>query len=178
MDELPSEPRWQFEPKWDGFRCLAFPSGSGKPLARYFPEVVRLLQSLPQKRFVLDGELVIQEDARSCHSDVRNGLLGSPSASSFEVLQTVRQMALSLSPATTLATFLALMGGEQLFWMTVRSNGMSDGSRPERKIHRKTPTLNGERSLEPDLATIDASIGECHVGHAADGEQEDETERP
>src|SRR5262245_36809805 len=36
---------------------------SGKPLARYFPEVVRLLRSLPQKRFVLDGELVIQEDA-------------------------------------------------------------------------------------------------------------------
>ena len=71
VDELPSEPGWQFEPKWDGFRCLAFRSGSevalhaksGKPLARYFPEVVRLLQSLPQKRFVLDGELVIQEDA-------------------------------------------------------------------------------------------------------------------
>src|SRR5262245_44856892 len=71
VEELPSEPGWQFEPKWDGFRCLAFRSGSevtlhaksGKPLARYFPEVVRLLQSLPQKRFVLDGELVIQEDA-------------------------------------------------------------------------------------------------------------------
>ncbi len=48
VDDLPSEPGWQFEPKWDGFRCLAFRAGdevdlrakSGKPLARYFPEVV------------------------------------------------------------------------------------------------------------------------------------------
>jgi ATP-dependent DNA ligase len=71
VDELPCERGWQFEPKWDGFRCLAFRTGSevalqaksGKPLARYFPEVVGLLQSLPQKRFVLDGELVIREDA-------------------------------------------------------------------------------------------------------------------
>jgi ATP-dependent DNA ligase len=71
VDELPCECGWQFEPKWDGFRCLAFRAGSevalqaksGNPLARYFPEVVRLLQSLPQERFVLDGELVIQEGA-------------------------------------------------------------------------------------------------------------------
>src|SRR5918998_1064627 len=67
VDELPDEPGWQFEPKWDGFRCLAFRAGdevdmrakSGKPLARYFPEVVALLRRLPQERFVLDGELAI-----------------------------------------------------------------------------------------------------------------------
>src|SRR6478609_602252 len=48
VDDLPDEAGWQFEPKWDGFRCLAFRTGddvdlrakSGKPLARYFPEVV------------------------------------------------------------------------------------------------------------------------------------------
>jgi ATP-dependent DNA ligase len=70
VDELPAEPGWQFEPKWDGFRCLAFRSSSevalhaksGKPLGRYFPDVVALLQSLPEKRFVLDGELLIQEN--------------------------------------------------------------------------------------------------------------------
>ena len=47
VDSLPTEPGWQFEPKWDGFRCLAFRAGdevelmakSGKPLTRYFPEV-------------------------------------------------------------------------------------------------------------------------------------------
>jgi len=61
---------WQYEPKWDGFRCLAFKSGaaveirakSGKPLGRYFPEMVALLTSIPADRFVVDGELVIDID--------------------------------------------------------------------------------------------------------------------
>ena len=65
--ELPDGPGWQFEPKWDGFRCLARRDGaevtltskSGKPLARYFPEVVDLLHLLKAKRFLLDGELII-----------------------------------------------------------------------------------------------------------------------
>src|SRR5918995_669968 len=67
VEELPSEPGWQFEPKWDGFRCLAFRAGdevelrakSGKPLARYFPEVVAQLKALPAQSFVIDGELAI-----------------------------------------------------------------------------------------------------------------------
>ncbi len=65
--ELPEEPGWQFEPKWDGFRCLAFRAGdqvdlrakSGKPLARYFPEVVAMLAGLKPSPFVIDGELAI-----------------------------------------------------------------------------------------------------------------------
>src|SRR5260221_4173801 len=67
VESLPRDPGWQYEPKWDGFRCLAFRSGdgvelkakSGKPLGRYFPEVVRMLAALAPTRFVLDGELVI-----------------------------------------------------------------------------------------------------------------------
>src|ERR1700760_4418586 len=67
---LPDGPGWQFEPKWDGFRCLAIKSGkavsllakSGKSLARYFPDVAATLAALPQKRFILDGELVIPVD--------------------------------------------------------------------------------------------------------------------
>jgi ATP-dependent DNA ligase len=66
-DDLPSDPGWQFEPKWDGFRCLASRSGdqielrakSGKPLARYFPDVVETLHGLPARDFVIDGELAI-----------------------------------------------------------------------------------------------------------------------
>ena len=65
--ELPEGDGWQYEPKWDGFRCLAFRDGdgsscrskSGKPLARYFPEVVEMLRALQARRFVLDGELII-----------------------------------------------------------------------------------------------------------------------
>ena len=68
--ELPDEPGWQFEPKWDGFRCLAFKAGkevelhakSGKPLGRYFPEIVELLRALRFDCFVIDGELAIPAD--------------------------------------------------------------------------------------------------------------------
>jgi ATP-dependent DNA ligase len=71
VDGLPREAGWQFEPKWDGFRCLGFREGdavdlrakSGKPLGRYFPEVVRQLRELGVERFVLDGELVIPTGA-------------------------------------------------------------------------------------------------------------------
>ena len=72
-DTLPdTSGTWQYEPKWDGFRCLAFRQGdavdlrakSGKPLARYFPEVVALLTGLKATRFVVDGELVIAVDGR------------------------------------------------------------------------------------------------------------------
>jgi ATP-dependent DNA ligase len=68
---LPSG-RWQFEPKWDGFRCLAFKTGdavelrakSGKSLARFFPEVVAMLRGLRDDQFVVDGELVIEIEGR------------------------------------------------------------------------------------------------------------------
>jgi ATP-dependent DNA ligase len=67
VDSLPREPGWQFEPKWDGFRCLAFKAGnevllqakSGKPLTRYFPEVVEAVRHAPFERLVIDGELAI-----------------------------------------------------------------------------------------------------------------------
>jgi ATP-dependent DNA ligase len=70
VDDLPADPGWRFEPKWDGFRCMAFRAGdevdlrakSGKPLARYFPDVVAALKALPVKRFVVDGELTISVD--------------------------------------------------------------------------------------------------------------------
>jgi ATP-dependent DNA ligase len=69
---LPAGPQWQYEPKWDGFRCLAFRDGAtvriqskaGKPLDRYFPDVVESLAALTARRFVLDGEIVIPVDGR------------------------------------------------------------------------------------------------------------------
>ena len=65
--ELPEGEGWRFEPKWDGFRCLARREGdevtltskSGKPLGRYFPDVVVMLGKLKDKRFLIDGELII-----------------------------------------------------------------------------------------------------------------------
>lgn len=72
VEELPKDTGWQFEPKWDGFRCIAVKAGdgvalfakSGKPLGRYFPDMVKLLAALPVSDFVLDGELTIPVDGR------------------------------------------------------------------------------------------------------------------
>ncbi|HEX8807347.1 MAG TPA: ATP-dependent DNA ligase, partial [Candidatus Aquilonibacter sp.] len=66
--EIPNGSQWQYEPKWDGFRCMAFLDGddvhlqskAGQPLARYFPEIVEQLRALDAKRCVLDGELMVQ----------------------------------------------------------------------------------------------------------------------
>jgi len=67
VEQIPTGEGWQYEPKWDGFRCLAFrdnddiflQSKAGQPLARYFPDVAAALGRLRAPRFVLDGELVI-----------------------------------------------------------------------------------------------------------------------
>lgn len=67
VDALPNGPGWRYEPKWDGFRCLVFRDGadielqskSGKPLSRYFPEVVAAMAGLDADLFAIDGELII-----------------------------------------------------------------------------------------------------------------------
>lgn len=66
-DEIPQGDQWLYEPKWDGFRCLAFreedhvelQSKSCQSLTRYFPEVVEALRVLQPRMFVLDGELAV-----------------------------------------------------------------------------------------------------------------------
>ena len=71
VKDLPREHGWLYEPKWDGFRCLAFRQGdeivlqskAGQPLARYFPEIAAALRALPARKFVLDGEIVIRSGA-------------------------------------------------------------------------------------------------------------------
>lgn len=93
VETVPDGAGWRYEPKWDGFRCLAFRSGdavelrskSGKPLGRYFPDMVEALSRLPVRRFVLDGELTIPVDGEL----------------SFEALQ------MRLHPAASRVTSLA-----------------------------------------------------------------------
>ena len=76
--ELPSGSDWHYEPKWDGFRCLAFrdrdkvdlQSKSQKPLTRYFPELAAELKKLAAKQFVLDGEIVIPVDGSLSFDDL------------------------------------------------------------------------------------------------------------
>ena len=69
VDEIPVGKHWQYEPKWDGFRCLIFRNGasielqskSGRSLTRYFPELVGEIASLKVSHFVVDGEIVVPQ---------------------------------------------------------------------------------------------------------------------
>lgn len=117
--ELPEGESWQFEPKWDGFRCLARRNGdevtltskSGKPLARYFPEVVEMLLRTKAKRFLVDGELIIP----------------AGDALSFEALQLrlhpaetrVRKLA-AATPAELMAFDLLELDGKSLAELPLR----------------------------------------------------------
>lgn len=68
--KIPRGEQWLYEPKWDGFRCIAFRDGddiamqskSGQPLDRYFPEIVEALRNLKAARFVIDGEIFIERE--------------------------------------------------------------------------------------------------------------------
>jgi ATP-dependent DNA ligase len=67
VEQIPEGSNWQYEPKWDGFRCLIFREGNKvtlqskacRPLTRYFPELVRAVLGLKARRFVLDGEIAV-----------------------------------------------------------------------------------------------------------------------
>jgi ATP-dependent DNA ligase len=68
--ELPAGEAWRYEPKWDGFRTIVFRDGNdvqlqsrnGRPMNRYFPEIVDQVLELPKKRLVLDGEMIVVVD--------------------------------------------------------------------------------------------------------------------
>ena len=114
VDDLPDGSAWQFEPKWDGFRCLAFKDGeavelrakSGKPLGRYFPEVVAMLAALPAKRFVIDGELAIPAGESLCFDALQMRLHPAESR--------IRKLAAETPAIFILFDMLATPAGESL----------------------------------------------------------------
>jgi ATP-dependent DNA ligase len=132
--ELPAGDGWQFEPKWDGFRCLARGDGgevqlisrSGKPLGRYFPEMVEVLSGLKQKRFLLDAELIIS--------------VGD--ALSFDALQ------LRLHPAESRVRKLAGESPAELMLFDLLSLGGKD--------YRAAPLSDRRTALEKFHSSIDA----------------------
>ncbi len=92
VGHLPEGKDWRYEPKWDGFRCLAYKRGtgvalrskSGRPLERYFPDVVSVLEKLAAKSVVLDGELLVKGDSGYSFSDLQMRL--HPAASRVKML--------------------------------------------------------------------------------------------
>src|ERR1051325_10170481 len=69
VDAIPRGSEWQYEPKWDGFRCLVRRDGAsvvlqsklGEDLTRYFPELVDAALRLQATAFTLDGEIVVPQ---------------------------------------------------------------------------------------------------------------------
>src|SRR5512141_143132 len=94
--EIPDGEGWQYEPKWDGFRCLAFRDGktvrlqskSGQPLERYFPELVEALLALDATRFVIDGEIIVHVNGALSFDDLLQRI--HPAASRVKKLSVER----------------------------------------------------------------------------------------
>ena len=92
VGELPQGKEWRYEPKWDGFRCLAHKrdgtvtlrSKSGRPMERYFPDIVGSLEKLAAKTFLLDGELLVKGEKGYSFSDLQLRL--HPAASRIRML--------------------------------------------------------------------------------------------
>ena len=150
VEEIPAGKGWQYEPKWDGFRCLVFRDGdsvllqskAGQPLARYFPELVEIFGSLPAPRFVLDGEIAVPVEGKFSFDDLLQRIHPAESR--------VRKLA-----AETPAVFIA-------FDLLVDGDGQSLVQKPLSERRKRLESLaktnfSGEKSLELSPATIDVS---------------------
>src|SRR6267378_8524736 len=110
VEEIPTGPKWQYEPKWDGFRGvlendngeLALWSRNGRPLLRYFPELRALGELLPPHS-ALDGEIVIERGGRLDFDAMQNRL--HPAESRIRKLS-------AETPATFIAFDVLLWNGE------------------------------------------------------------------
>ncbi len=152
VDEIPRGDNWQYEPKWDGFRCLAFRKGdqvllqskAGQPLGRYFPELVEALQKLKPARFVLDGEIVILHDGHLSFDELLMRI--HPAASRIRKLS-----------QETPATYL-------LFDMLVDEDEMALANKPlsERRtrLEKFFKSLGKQQSIRLSPATLDYATAE------------------
>ena len=118
VDAIPRGAEWQYEPKWDGFRCLLHRDGgtvelrskSGEDLTRYFPELVRAALALRATSFLLDGEIVVPLDKafsfdallqriHPAASRVKKFSLETPALLlAFDLLATAKDQKLAASP--------------------------------------------------------------------------------
>jgi ATP-dependent DNA ligase len=133
---LPTEDGWSFEPKYDGFRAIAFVDGAevrllsrgGKPLERYFPEL-----SFPEGRYVLDGEIVIDAASGAAENEDFDALSNRihPAASRIERLSVE-------TPARYIAFDLLANGDESLL---------------ERPFAERRAALEARFGIQPGSAT-------------------------
>ena len=161
--ELPAGPEWQYEPKWDGFRCLAFRdnnrvdlmSKSGKPLTRYFPELVAAFAALKATRFVVDGEIVIPVDGGLSFDHLLMRI--HPAASRIEKLS-------QLTPSILIVFDLLVDGKEPLVKQPLEA-------RRQRLDEFARKYLKSNQTIRFSPATQDLAVARkwFHMGVALDG---------
>jgi ATP-dependent DNA ligase len=148
VDALPQGAHWVYEPKWDGFRCLAhktrgkvfLASKSGRPLGRYFPDIVAALEAVKADDFVLDGELLIR----------RNGIY------------TFGDLQLRLHPAKSrVAKLVAEAPAEFMIFDLLAENGKNFSAEPFgkrrarlEKFFKALPQKTDRFVLSPQVATV------------------------
>ena len=166
VDEIPTGGDWQYEPKWDGFRCIAYRDGpqvalrskSGQPLERYFPEIVTRLLTLDATHAVLDGELVVPRGDALAFDDLLQRI--HPAAS--RVLRLAEE-----TPATLLVFDLL---AEDAMTSLLDEPLAERRARLEIFAERNVGTADQRLRLSPasrERATVDAWF--ARVGGALDG---------
>ncbi|HVY91211.1 MAG TPA: ATP-dependent DNA ligase [Bryobacteraceae bacterium] len=148
---MPTGEEWQYEPKWDGFRCLAFRSSdeielqskAGQPLTRYFPEIVEALAALAAKYFVLDGELIVPIEDRLSFNALLQRI--HPAASR------VARLAKETPARFVLFDFLVDAAGESLISLPL-------SERRKRLEKFAARYLKTSKSIELSTATRDISV--------------------
>lgn len=156
---LPDGPGWQYEPKWDGFRCLAHKvdnrvdlrAKSGKPLGRYFPEVVEQVRRLRAAHCVLDGELIVETEP----------------AIGFEALQMRLHPAQSRIDRLSRETPATLM----VFDLLVEADGTQLCEQPllERRRRLEQLLTSAPPGLTLSPATLDRGVAERWLAEAGRG---------
>lgn len=156
VNVLPEGEGWQFEPKWDGFRAIVRRDGaaveifskSGKPLGRYFPEVIAMIRGLKPRQFLLDGELILPVD----------GLL------SFDALQA------RLHPAASRIAKLGIETPAQLMLFDLLGLGAKDfAQRPLAERRKALEQFHGDHrrpALLLSPCTLDREIALDWLGRS------------
>ena len=173
---IPENKKLLFEPKWDGFRCLVFRDGeeitlqsrSGKPLNRYFPEMVAdLLAALPD-RIVLDGELVVDRDGRLDFDALSERI--HPAASRVKLLS-------AETPARYIAFDLLALGDDSLLDEpgSVRHQRLAKAFEPTETVHltpvTDDPALAAEWFTLFEGAGLDGVMGKPAEGKYTPGKR-------
>ena len=172
VDEIPEGKSWQYEPKWDGFRCLVFRDGgkvelqskSGQSLTRYFPELVTAVGAVRSKHFVLDGEIVVPHGKVFSFDDLLQRI--HPAASrvnrlavetpalliAFDVLladgKTLIQEPLVARRKILEKFFRKYIRGHKTIWLSPTTNTIADAKRWLRQVGA---TLDGIIAKRRDL---------------------------